>query len=503
MVNTSNYLDLSTFESRYLTRWQQWSLAGIVILICGVGSLIAPIYIVAAVIGVLVFGILTFTTERAALYLTIAGCTLLMMKPQQDGQSFGAIDIAAGLLLGGLLLYWSLTITLVHRERLTESIPMLAFIGYYMWAIVSGIGGILWWNNTFNDWIREILIQVVLFITPILLFRAIRTNEEAKTLLKFVVICWFLLTVTNFYHYGSNIAKAAYMYQTGRGSVDPGGGSFGFFCVISFVMIDRKRSRLKYYVLAGGITVCSILASFYRTFWLAAALQVPLIFFLSRKEERKLGKRFFFWFGLIGIAALTVVYIKVALFRVFVEVYIDRLLSSSQVATDLSLVNRYVEWGRLWNTIIQNPIVGFGYGAHFHSFNIILGWHELMGYSHNGFLLVFFKSGLVGLLLFSVAYFGFIVKGFQLVRSKFLTAGERAALRATISYLIATAITTLTVNAFNDRIQALWIAVSWGAIMYFTRRVRQAQAASTQTTSVVAVLPASDALYEQPNIQST
>jgi len=463
--------------------WQQWVAGVLLFAFLFIGNQFVGVEITLGLLAAGLIGVLAVSSERFALYALILLTGLLQIKPGQDTKTFGPLDILAGATYAGLLIYWVIRYRFVLWQRLSQSRLTLSFNLYFLWAMIAGLIGIAAWENTFNDWVREILIQFLLFLVPLLFYRCVSSEKEQRQLIKVVLSMSSIMILVNFYKYAKNIVSAVYLYETGRAAIDPSGAMLVVFILFALASIQPTKKHWLLYLAGVGCATASVGISMYRTFWVATGSMLIMIIFLSQGEDRKRGKSFFLLYVATALAVLGVMYLTIPLFKLFVTMFINRFVSTSNVTTDPSLVNRYIEWASVWRVIKENPIVGQGYGSYFHTFNWLLGWHLSSGYTHNGFLQVFLKSGVVGLILFCTAYFGFIVKGFRIVRSPYLSTQERAIVRASLGYLLAIIVTTMTINAFNERGALLWLGLIWGYFLTLERKIRQES--SSQITNKI------------------
>jgi O-antigen ligase len=77
---------------------------------------------------------------------------------------------------------------------------------------------------------------------------------------------------------------------------------------------------------------------------------------------------------------------------------LDRALSiGTATSGDISLLNRFLETRAAWELIKVNPVVGYGMGTEFGFFDAISGSTWVKSYVHNGFVMLWYKFGIIGL----------------------------------------------------------------------------------------------------------
>jgi O-antigen ligase len=143
------------------------------------------------------------------------------------------------------------------------------------------------------------------------------------------------------------------------------------------------------------------------------------------------------------------------------------------VKTDLSLVNRYIEWRVLFRFIRASPLVGYGFGARYFDYDWLLGYSLWTGYSHNAFLYVLLKSGVIGFTALFGAFVLLMFRALKLSRSIYLKANQRAAMRVAFALSFTMLITSMTLNALGDRTALVWLGIVWGSVMIYNREEKR------------------------------
>ena len=187
-----------------------------------------------------------------------------------------------------------------------------------------------------------------------------------------------------------------------------------FGVLFLLLAVERWRSRA---ALAGLLLfmLASLVLTKGRTFWVAFAFGTVLsLLFLGGRQRYRLVLM-----TTVGSAALLVV--TVTFFGQLADLIFSgtlNRLASLEGATnqDISLIGRFVEWSALWDYIVQNPIVGYGFGSTFRFYNIIETATVDRTFTHNGFLGAWFKLGLFGLIVLLVLWVRAMWDAFQVQR---------------------------------------------------------------------------------------
>jgi O-antigen ligase len=153
----------------------------------------------------------------------------------------------------------------------------------------------------------------------------------------------------------------------------------------------------------------------------------------------------------------------------------QRFVGGTQVNTDASLLNRFVEWRYVIDAIKDSPITGYGLGSKYHSYNWLTGFAIDYEYTHNGYLAVVLKAGIVGAILLAIPALGYFLRAIRLFSGTLLTSTERAYLRAGIVVMVFIAISGITANTLFQRELSLYIALFWCFCMHleWTTQSRQ------------------------------
>jgi O-antigen ligase len=146
------------------------------------------------------------------------------------------------------------------------------------------------------------------------------------------------------------------------------------------------------------LSVIALIITQSRGFWLAMILCCLVVFFLSNRTEK---------IKMLSIAAISssaVLFFAVIFFSEYIELIskglLDRFSSISATQLDTSLLERVKETRVIWDKILKNPISGYGFGTNYIREYIFYNHFIPTTYIHNGYLSVWYKFGLFGLLTF-------------------------------------------------------------------------------------------------------
>lgn len=442
-------------------------LAGAIISLSIVFPLL-PFLPIAFAIGIAAIWLAVKNNEFGLYAFAFASAMISLKSRSIDS---GIIDVLAGMIIIGVALSTFIKVRVLSNQRFFSSPLQYILCAYYLYTFFLGIVGIAFWNISPDTWFRESLIQLPLIIIPVLMRLAFEKDKDRvlKRFLYIVAVIWFVTVTVNLIVFRQNVAKAYYLFETGRSSMEI---SIPSLCLFAFVSLSVVASTVQKRVLlfAALYTIVAIGLSLFRTLWLVDAMLLPFIVYLMHADERKRGIRFLILMTVAVVIVLIILSTLVPFIGLFLKSLLLRLLYSSAVTTDPSLVNRYIEWNSVWETIRQAPIIGYGYGATYFDYNWILGYSYHYGFTHNGYLYLMLKSGIVGGIILSIGYVLFIIKGLRYSLLKNVDAFHRALFRAGVAFLIGLLFTNITLNALAQRDAVFWISVIWGYFLYIDQK---------------------------------
>lgn len=463
---------------------------GLVVLFFGLGQLInLPIYVLAALPIAAALGLWIMQSGKIATFVFIAcGCMLAFGKGTTNSATAGGgFDLAMAGVFSLVTMVWIGKLLIVERRSFTYDSAQLLAVSYTVWGLFIGIGGMLWWNNPALDWAREFFILCPIVLVPAFYERFFTADSEhERHLHRFAFVAAILVMVWATARYAINIATAAYAYQIGRFTFDTSASIIVLLVCFAFTLHRVKWIPMYVRIALASFCVGTLVIASYRTIWAASVLSVIVLFMIAPRTVWSSGLRFLLILGGVLASIGTYMFFQVKIFQVFVMMQYQRLLSSTELKTDPSLVNRYIETDIVWDYIKGSPIVGYGFGAKFQLFDWLLGMSFDYSYSHNGFFFVAFKTGIVGFLLIFTAYFWFMYKGFRIARDLTESPRVRALAGVGFCYLLCMLVSNYTLNIFAERNVLIWITLFWG--FFLSREIAKKKRANSEASTEVATL---------------
>lgn len=411
------------------------------------------------------FGAFLLSSGRAALYTFIATPFALSFRLSVS-KGTDPLDILVGLMMGAVAFGWLLRLLLIDREQLTYSTPQLLTALYVGWGMLVGLGGVLWFNNTLNDWIREFFICSPLLIIPILYIRFYEPDSASeKMLLRFMFFAALTTGMSAVVKYAFALTQSEYAYQIGRVASEPSPAIILLLTCVAFRLYRIKWIPLFAQLLVAAFAVGLLILGGYRTVWVATTLVVVVMFALTDRVQWRHGVRFLAYLVSLLTAIGTYLFMTMPLFKVFVLMTYGRLLTTTQLTTDPSLLNRYIETSIVERMFLLSPITGYGFGAKYQMFDWLLGYSYDTGYSHNGYFFIAFKTGIIGFCLIYGAYLWFMSRALRIMRDASESMRSRAIATIAFCYFCCALVNNLTLNIFGERTVLVWIGLFWGFII--------------------------------------
>ena len=237
-------------------------------------------------------------------------------------------------------------------------------------------------------------------------------------------------------------------------------------------MVGTVYSKtVRQFVLFGLAFVCfftGLVITQSRGYWVAFIVAGLSLFFIADKRIRL---KLVVWVLTGLIVTLVVGYTLLPnLASLIFEGLWERLTSlGSAFTNDISLVNRFYESKTVWAYITSNPILGYGIGASYSYFNIIEDSTRNWAFVHNGYVGIWFKFGLIGLIVLLTVWLRCIIgaiASFKTTQPKF------ASLVSLICALclISLAVVANTSNPFLKEDTMLMFAVMTGFVSGYRDR---------------------------------
>ncbi|MEI8133759.1 MAG: O-antigen ligase family protein [bacterium] len=448
---------------------QQLTIGLSVASILSISQAFIPIWVVPSVILAAALLYVILRNDKYTLIAYTAVIIAVRIRERQTGIS--PIDIFAGFFMTAILLRIFIQRKFFQREQIVKHhllYPVLLFSG---WALFFGLLSIFRLGAEFEWVYREFLTFSPLLFIPILFKRiGIDNKKDFPTILAFLLTFWLIAEVASVLIIRKSVQSVVFLYETGHANFDVMRPSIAIFLFISLVALP---SQWKYRLLYGAgllLAVLGLILTFNRTAWLLTLSLLPVLILTTPRLNRKNAIKFLLTLlGLILLVA-TISYFSLHLVQMLMQWAYTKFLSSSNLKSDASLFNRYVEWRYTLKQILQTPISGVGFAGRYHEYEWIKGSFRDSFYTHSGFLGILLKSGIVGFILLGYAHIRFFLLGIKHSLSQKLTVHEKVFSRIGLFIIILTTLHGLTLNPLMHREFLWYVGMTWGYYIYLERK---------------------------------
>lgn len=245
-------------------------------------------------------------------------------------------------------------------------------------------------------------------------------DDRAPAVL-FAILAWIGLfaAMRNYYVYHSMLSSADHLWQIARGRVVTNDNLLMVSSLAMLVLLVFARTwKHRFFLLpAFLVPLGGLILTQSRGFWVAFAVGAFLLLVLvgQRERIRLIG------FGAAGFVvggAVGLIFFGDSL-ALIVSGLVERASSLGTAGTrDVSLYNRFFESSAVWDQIVKNPILGYGIGVPYRFFDLTFMATREDTFIHNAFLSIWYRFGILGLLLLTAAWGGAILRGFQAFRTR-------------------------------------------------------------------------------------
>ncbi len=380
--------------------------------------------VVWALAAVAVGGVAVAVWQPAPLHRLVG--VLLLQVVQLGGEAgLSALEVVAGLALVGYLAHWYLDAILSGRPLVRTLFDAAAVTwGTVGFAVAAGLG--LLFGPDAYDFRADVLATIpFLFYLPV---KELCAKDDRAGLAVGVVLCVFGLfaTVQNALLFRNAVVGADALYEIADARFNVGETSItaGLLIALAHSALARSTRTALAWVAVAGVLLVGILVTKSRGFWVASVLGILAMAVVAPGR----GRRRIVGYGLLGVVA--VVGVAYAVFQDQLTLValgaLDRLVSIGSASTDLSLVNRFAESAGVWDMIRVNPILGYGWGVQATHYSLIARGTTHWAFFHNGYLALWFKTGLWGLGLMLTVWLGAMARTASAARRLAVPVGLRA-----------------------------------------------------------------------------
>ncbi|WP_412068477.1 O-antigen ligase family protein [Rubrivirga sp. IMCC43871] len=385
---------------------------------------------------------------------------LLLQITQIGGEAgLSAIEVVAGLALVGYLAQWYV-VALASARPLIRTVFDAAAVAWGTVGLVVAAGLGLMFGADAYDFRADLLATLpFLFYLPV---KDLCVREDRGAVAIAAVLCAFgvAASLQNAVLFRNAISGAAALYEIAdaRFNVSEISITAGMLLALAGAAVARERSRTLGSVALAGLLLVGLLITKSRGYWIAGTFGILAMAVVVPGR----GRRRIIGYGALGVGIL--VALAVLLFREQIVLValgaLDRLVSIGSATSDISILNRVAESAAVWERLRVNPILGYGWGVQVTHYSIIAEGTRSWAFFHNGYLSLWFKTGLWGVALFMSVWIGAMARAAWAARRTALPWSIRAPALGAGAAIAAFTPVVITSNPFAVLDQMLIVTLT-------------------------------------------
>ncbi|MDE2835036.1 MAG: O-antigen ligase family protein [Bacteroidota bacterium] len=461
-------------------RLQRW---GMILLMAGLGlglaitlaltntgSLIYVTALPALILGSLLIGVL-FWNSTLNLVVAIAG--FVVMANNVEG--FQLVEILYAAYLYALLGLWFVRYRLLDKQPIVTSRADGALTVFLALLPVT-----LVLTFTFNGDFRVAASELI-SLSMLLIYYPVRHTVAThrtgpRIILLTVVTLGALVAMVNLIEYAGDLSNAwaAVQIAGSRVVVNDCLLLTGALASLTLLVYARKVWVASLYLGAFALTFAGLIVTQTRGYWLAFILGFAALLYLMNARQRA---RTLIGCAVAGGIIFGIAYVMIGPFLFVVAGgIIERFGSLGTALTqDLSLINRFRESWAVLRHIAWNPLIGYGPGVPYEFWDIVHQTTHIDTYVHNGYIGLWYKYGLWGLIAVMYFWLSTARRGIGAFRTQSADLWTRLAGISGALPMIAVLVATLTANPFYLKNYLFIIGVSAGMAAGAAARVDSAR----------------------------
>ena len=349
------------------------------------------------VIGGLIFCYAIINEEFWLLSAILANFPLMVIKT--EGLSF--LEIAGATYIYLPLIIWFFKKIFIEKKTLFEDLADILFLVFYLTCIFSIVFTKIYDFNILL-WFKELAV-----FSGYLMFFPLRDyyRKNSSGLRNILIMFGILSLMVGGYNlnlYRNKVILATQFFQVWGSRVASTEQVFMFSVLVIISIIFLIKSKKIQFVLLCCLAIyfTALVLSFTRSYFAFTLLGMFVIWLLFNKSDKM--KMLFWIFGLTVIGLVAMYLLFGNLVKTIFEAFLNRFTVIK--TRDISIIQRAIETKAILKQIAENPILGWGLGAKFRRYDLFYETHILNYYAHNGYLYLWYKLGILGIVSYMIFY---------------------------------------------------------------------------------------------------
>ena len=345
-------------------------------------------------LGVAVVGLILY---KPILYIYLYLLSFLLYLNNPAGiQITDIIFFVLTLIFAG---FFTIPYLITNKAKIENSLDYW----YLLFVICLAFGFV---NGMIHSTQKHFVISELTYFFGVLLYLPLKENFKNKNFRKysaviFAIILLFVL-IRNFIDYKEIIVSSIQTWQVEKARVPINELlvlSGAIFSLLGYSMVKSRLVQIPSSVLYVSFLTGLILTQS-RGYWIAFIVSLITILLIS---QNRVKKKIIFFNLFIGIAGILTAFIFFNdIFSLVTQALIHRwdTIGSLDLGSRLgpSLLERVYETKQILSKLLFNPIAGYGLGVTYHRYMILFASYMVTDYIHNGYLGIWFKLGIPGLI---------------------------------------------------------------------------------------------------------
>lgn len=389
---------------------------------------------------------MVYLLRRPLLLLSLTLLASVLILEHEPGVQ--VTEVVYGLYCVLFLAGWFLNET-VRRGGAAFASPESRALLYLLLLVVLLLPLSFLLGGTVHTVSRELIALVMLgFFFPIR-EACVRYPNGVRALLLVALAISVFVVFRNLVMYQTLLNSAEGLWEMVQGRIVANDHILAASSLFTFVFLlyaATPRQVLGYLVLF-ALCFSGLLLTQGRAFWLAFAFGV---FFLFAMVEGRRKVRILLFGGSAAVLVLGVGMVFFGgLLGPILEGLFERLLSvRGSLTKDPSLLSRFYEGRGAMTRVVQNPILGHGLGVPFSYYDILSRTTVTSTFTHNGYLSLWYRFGIVGTGLVLYWWGRSIWLGLTTYRARTAPLALRLAGLGAAASLVAFVLSAMTSNPF-------------------------------------------------------
>ena len=326
------------------------------------------------------------------------------------------------------------------------------FFLYLIWSLMCTLRGLPTYAHSAIGESRNFLPIITYFFCILCL----QTKKDAQYVARWMFYGTIALLIIGLILFVSNPFQS--IYSRGRiriySASDSLFVSFAFLGFIAFFLNNAIHKYKLFFLFLMFLFLFVVLISQNRSVWLSTAFTLALFGVIFWKSSWRFYAMIFPY---ILVLSLIFYILNATSNNIFIQSYGAMLTFLTDTSADYSANWRLIGWRQEWQVALQSPFIGHGYGGYYNWF-VAGEWTDVM--VHNGYLMLFSKQGLVGVILYLLGFSYFFRDA-----CFFLRRTRNNISKAWLYAILAGIVAHLIYNITYCESYLFWILVGLGSVM--------------------------------------